>query len=516
MQFIELIKQRNPDFTSDSLTAIISGEADSILQILNGKIQKNQISGVDSGEADLLEAIQLVIQKYRSKSVPSPTLPQTTPSQPQPIPQQPHAVSIPPGENGLFRTIQQIGQQTSIPIFSGEADLVQFIELIKQRNPEFTSSQLNAILSSKASTIAQILNEKAQRNQYTGIAVQSGEADLLEAIQIVLQQYRNPNAPNPAFPQTIPPQPLSTPLQAPPVPVQSGQGDLLQTVQRIQQQTSIPIFSGEADLVQFIELIRQRNPELTSSQLNQIISGEANSILQILNEKSQRNQSASVAVQSGEADLLEAIEIVIQKYRGRNGAVQTFPQTAPVQAQPIPQPQTVPIQSGESNLLQTIRNIEQQSLVPIFSGEADLVQFIEIIRQNNPELTQNQISSIISGEANSILQILNEKRQSGGSSLGTAVNSGEANLLDAIFQILRKYRRNYQSTPSFLPTQYGPPAQPQVKVSFMKAINMIDIKLHGFEPNFESYTVFSDRSSTSTDPEAEQFTNVGAWSSDCS
>lgn len=546
VQFIERIVQQNPEFTRDQLSAILSGEADLIVQFLKQKAQRSNGFAVSFGEADLLEAIQIALDKYKNKApIPSTALaagegdllqtlrqikqqssvplfageadllrfsqrlqeqnPKLTPSQlnniimreinailkyvsdkqekdpfenfavysgeedllvavqyyveqyanpetgaivPPPIAQ---SVPVRSGSSDLVQALQRIQQQTSIPIFSGEADLVSFIELIKQRNPDFTSDQLTAIISGEADSIQQILNGKIQNAQKSGIPI-SGEADLLEAIQLVLQKYRSRGVPSPSLtqfspaqaPQTIPSTPSKT------IAVQSGDANLLQTIQRIQQQSAIPVFSGEADLVTFIELIKQRNPDLATEQLNAIISGEANSILQILSDKSHRNQNNGVPVLSGEADLLEAIELILQKYRSHTqSSIPSTPQTIPARSQTLAaQPQTIAVQSGEANLLQSLKLLQQQSSIPIFSGEADLVSFIELIKQRNPDFTQTELSTIISGEANSILQIFNEKRQNAFQS--DRVISGEADLLEAIFQVLQKYRKPYP--PSGVPS----------------------------------------------------------------
>lgn len=167
----------------------------------------------------------------------------------------------------------------------------------------------------------------------------SGEADLLEAIQLVIQKYRSKSIPSPSFVQSVPLKPAVKPQPLQLIAVESGESDLLQSIQRIQQQISIPIFSGEADLVTFIEQIKRQNPDLSSSQLSAIISGEAISILQILNQKSQQTQYNGIPILSGSTDLFEAIEFVIQKYRNQS---QVYP--LPLK-NTIPYPQTVPLQS---------------------------------------------------------------------------------------------------------------------------------------------------------------------------
>lgn len=175
----------------------------------------------------------------------------------------------------------------------------------------------------------------------------SGEADLLEAIQLVIQKYRSKSVPSPSFAQNVPLKPAIVPQldqQQQLLAVESGEGDLLQSIQRIQQQTATPIFSGEADLVTFIELIKRQNPDLSSSQLSAIISGEAISISQILNQKSQQKQSNGIPISSGSADLLEAIAFAVQKYRNQPQAyplpiknTPTYPQAVPLQQQQLQQ-----------------------------------------------------------------------------------------------------------------------------------------------------------------------------------
>lgn len=161
----------------------------------------------------------------------------------------------------------------------------------------------------------------------------------------MLQKYRSKGVPSPSFPQSVPSKPTIKPQQLPSVAVQSGESDLLQSIQRIQRpQGTIPILSGEADLVQFIQQIKTLHPDLSSSQLSAIISGEANSISQILNKKSQQQQQQpqknGIPILSGSADLLEAIEFVIQKYRNQSPLYPlplqntiTYPQSVPSQSQ---------------------------------------------------------------------------------------------------------------------------------------------------------------------------------------
>lgn len=531
VQFIERIQRKYPEFSAKELNNIISGELDSILQILREKKQRNQSNSfaVSSGEADLLDAIQLVLEKYRGKTNSNTASPQT-----------PFVVS---GDSYLLETLQKIQQQSPTPIFSGEADLLQFIELIKQQNPEFTTDQLSAIIFSETTSILRDLNEKARKNQF---AVSSGQADLLDAIQLALQKYKsNPTTPSnrdeinlieslrhiqeqsarpifsgdaeiseftqrlhqrnpdlsskelseiisketnsivqilndnkqnfkdfdpstgeddllvavqyyvemytkfengtstvsPTQQQSPPNAQQNTPIALPNASFGSADDiGLLQTVKYIGAQIRVPIFSGEADLVQFIERVKQLNLEFTSNQLNAIISSEADSILQTLNQAIQRKQIKGIAVESGEADLLDSIQLVLQKYKGKSVSQSSGSSSG----SSVP---SLPVSSGESDLLQALRRIQQESAVPIFSGEADLVQFIEQIRQSNPDLTENQLASIISGEANSILQILSDK--------GRSVSSGEAELFSAIYEVLQKYRRNYQNPTQFTPNQFG-------------------------------------------------------------
>lgn len=163
---------------------------------------------------------------------------------------------------------------------------------------------------------------------------------------MVIQKYRSKSVPSPSFAQNVPlkPTPVKSDQQLQSIAIESGESDLVQSIQRIQQQTSIPIFSGEADLVTFIETVKRQNPDLTSSQLSAIISGEAISILQIFNQKSQQNQNQNngIPILTGSADLLEAIEFVIQRYRNQSqayplpikSAQPKYPQTVPLQAQP--------------------------------------------------------------------------------------------------------------------------------------------------------------------------------------
>ncbi|XP_055300050.1 uncharacterized protein LOC129567310 isoform X2 [Sitodiplosis mosellana] len=403
ISFIEQIVQQNPDFTKQQLSAIVSGEADSISAIVNQKKQRNNGVPIESGEAILLEAIQIVLQKYRGQNI---TQPQSVSTSSQPVQQ-----IVQSGEGNLLEgALRQIQQHSQIPVFSGEADLISFIEEIVQRNPDFTKEQLGAIISGEANSISTIVNQKRQQN--IEVPVESGQAILLEAIEIVLQKYHGQ-------PQTVP-----TQTQAQQI-VQTGEGNLLEgALRRIQQQSQIPIFSGEANLISFIEEIVQKNPDFAKEQLGSIISDEADLISTIVNQKKQRNNG--VSIESGEAILIEAIEIVLQKYRNKNTPSSVSPQF-------------VPVQSGEGNLISSLKQIQQQSQIPIFSGEADLISFIELIVQRNPDFTKEQLAGIISGEANSISTILNEKRQRNNV---IAVESGEAILLEAIQIVLQKYRAN--------------------------------------------------------------------------
>lgn len=186
----------------------------------------------------------------------------------------------------LLQTLKQIKQQSSVPIFSSESDLVQFSERLQQRNPTYTSAQLNGIISREINSILSYLSNKRDKDPFSNFTVQSGEEDLLVAVQYYVEQYALPEN------GTV----VKPPSPSPPPPRDTG---LQQTLRNIQQQTTVPIFSGEADLVQFIEQIQQRNPDFTPDQLTAIISGEMNSILQILNGKLQNTQNAGVPVISG-------------------------------------------------------------------------------------------------------------------------------------------------------------------------------------------------------------------------
>lgn len=517
LQFSQRLQQRNPTISLNQLNSIISREIPSILTYLTEKQGHDRFNNFTdySGDDDLLVAVQYYVEQYAKPDTGEIVAP---PPKLNPI----HT------EDGLPQTLQKIQQQTSIPIFSGEADLVQFIELVKQRNPDFTSDQLTAIISGEADSILQILNGKVQTNQSNGISVQSGSSNLLEAIQLVIQKYRSKSVPSPTLSQIVSTQPQAI-LQQQSVPIHSDESDLIQTLKFIQNQTSIPIYSGEADLLQFIELIKQRYPEFTANQLNAILAGEGNLISQILNEKAQRNQYTGIAVISGESDLLEAIEIVIQRYRGRPVPDSIIPPNVSNQFAHVPTPEMATVQpvqtirkeqsNGISNLLQTIRNIEEQSTVPIFSGEEDLVQFIELIKKRRPELSTNQLNTIISNAADSILQILNEKRQNSG------VSSTNIDLLDAISQVLNKYNGNSQRTSGTLSTEYGPPIRPQSPTSthipqsnvcVNKEKNSIICSQYSKCLSF-FFLIFiaipNSKSTIETTSKAKQFTNISTWSS---
>lgn len=239
----------------------------------------------------------------------------------------------------------------------------------------------------------------------------------------------------------VPPQPSLSPPVAPApqtlantLPgteaIESGEADLVQLIQQIllraPNQLS-PIFSGEADIVTFIEQIKRQNPDFSVKQLNAIISGEANSILQILNGSAQRNLEKGYP-QIYEADLLEAIQLVIQKYRANT---QNQPLSAPPQSAPALQE---PVFSGEGDLISaSLRQIQARIPIPIFSGSADLLEFIRRIEQRNPNLTREQLNAILSGEADLILQIFNERRAQNGGAQN--IYSGSADLLEAIQQV---------------------------------------------------------------------------------
>lgn len=200
-------------------------------------------------------------------------------------------VSNAASSSGLLQTLKQIKQQSAVPIFSSESDLVQFSERLQQRNPTLTPSQLNGIISRELNSILTYLTDKRDKDRFNNFAVYSGEEDLLVAVQYYVEQYALPeNGTIVKPPPASPPSPLSPPA------IDAG---LQQTLRNIQQQTSIPVFSGEADLVQFIEQIKQRNPDFTPDQLTAIISGEMDSILQILNGRLQNTQNVGVAVISG-------------------------------------------------------------------------------------------------------------------------------------------------------------------------------------------------------------------------
>lgn len=371
--------------------------------------------------------------------------------------------------SGLLQTLKQIKEQSAVPLFPSEFDLVQFSDRLQQRNPNLTPSQLNAIISSEIDPILTYLTDKRGKNQFNNFAVYSGEDDLLVAVQYYVEQY--------AVPQN------GTIIQSPtPSPPPSG-ANLQQTLRKIQQQSIVPVYSGEGELVQFIEQIKQRNPDFTADQLTAIISGEMDSILQILNGKL---QNTGVPVISGkienqfrlylcicltfcyqchnlkilgEADLLETIQLVLQKYRSKSVPSPSIPQSMPSKLSIVPQQLPLAaVQSGENNLIQSIQKIQQPSgTVPILSGEADLVQFIQEIKTRHPDLSSSQLSAIISGEANSISQILTQKtqqkqqQQKQQPKLQTNVIpivSGSADLLEAVEFVIQKYRNQSQLYPS--------------------------------------------------------------------
>lgn len=240
--------------------------------------------------------------------------PPSLPSAPQTVANALGAEAIESGEADLVQILQQIllrAPNQLSPIFSGEADIVTFIEQIKRQNPDFSTRQLNAIISGEANSILQILNGSAQRNLEQGYP-QIYEADLLEAIQLVIQKYRaNTQNQLPSSPALAAP-PSSSSVRE---PVFSGESDLISaSLRRLQERIPIPIFSGSADLLEFIRRIEQRNPNLTRDQLNAILSGEADSILQIFNERRAQNGGAQT-VYSGSADLLEAIQQVRMSFQ---------------------------------------------------------------------------------------------------------------------------------------------------------------------------------------------------------
>lgn len=419
LQFIRRIERLHPNFTPSQLNAIISGESDSILKILNQKPRQNQIT---SGEADLLDAIEQVLQKYGNKSA--------------------SAISS-SGESDLQKTLQRIQQQLRVPIFSGEADLVQFIERIQQRNPDFTLKKLNEIISGEKDSILRILNEKAVRN---GNAISSGEANLLDAIQLVLDKYRA-NQSSSVFPQSS-----STST------VDLDEIFLVQSLRKVQEQSARPIFASDAEISEFSRRLHQRNPDLSLKKLSNIISSETNAIVQILNAKAQSADNDNFGLIDSEDDLLVAVQYYVEQYvKFENNTSTVAPQSA--------------VLSGESDLVQTLQRIQQQSRVPIFSGEADLVQFIERIKQRHPEFTSEQLNAIISGEASSISQILDEKVRRKQSN-GIPVESGEADLLEAIEIILQKYRG-----------QNGSSGAPQVNsINAVNSVNVVPSRTNVLPP----------------------------------
>lgn len=193
----------------------------------------------------------------------------------------------------LLQTLKQIKEQSAVPLFSSESDLLQFSDRLQQQNPKLTPTQLNAIISREIGPILTYLTDKRDKDQFNNFAVYSGEDDLLVAVQYYVEQYALPE--NGAVVQ--PPLP---PPPSPPTPLNSV--NLQQTLQKIQQQTTVPVYSGEGELVQFIEQIKQRNPDFTADQLTAIVSGEMNSILQILNGKLQNSQHAGAPVISGKIE----------------------------------------------------------------------------------------------------------------------------------------------------------------------------------------------------------------------
>lgn len=256
-----------------------------------------------------------------------------------------------------------------------------------------------------------------------------GEADLLEAIQLVIQKYRSKSVPSPSFAQNVPLKPAAAAVSQSDqrqqlLAVESGEGDLLQSIQRIQQQTATPIFSGEADLVTFIEQIKHQNPDLSPSQLSAIISGEANSILQILNQKSQQNQNNGIPIQSGSADLLEAISFVVQKYRNQT---QAYP--LPIKSTPT-YPQTVPLQQQpQANV-----SVEMGQLFSLALCLPLCLRIFQVIQTPQPNQSANgsrtslrgQVSAISSGQTNTYYQQSNVPQANSIASSNGVGDSGKA------------------------------------------------------------------------------------------
>lgn len=238
----------------------------------------------------------------------------------------------------------------------------------------------------------------------------------------------------PSLPQAAAPQTVANALPGTEA-IESGEADLVQILQQILLRTPnqlAPIFSGEADIVTFIEQIKRQNPDFSVKQLNAIISGEADSILQILNGSAQRNLEKGYP-QVYEADLLEAIQLVIQKYRANTQSQPLSPPLVPALREPV--------FSGEGDLISaSLKRIQARIPVPIFSGSADLLEFIRRIEQRNPNLTRDQLNAILSGEADSILQIFNERRAQNGGAQN--IYSGSADLLEAIQQVRNTFFAN--------------------------------------------------------------------------
>lgn len=495
IEFIQRILARNPDLTPDQLNAILSTESDSIVDILANSVDRNRNSPAEDGKAQLLNSIQNVLNRYKAvgsilpANSAAPVIGNTIPFAQQtpiigakiPIFQTTPAVgSVIP----IVHTTPVIGRPVSIvknpPSIISSFPIVQTTPAIGRpiSNPVLKSTPVTGGTISIAQNLPsagrhpvpvlagviepQIIELDANDNR--PLQIPFGPIVPLSTtpgpIQFVSQHAFNqpnssptnkpilntglnafglPQAPvSPTSVQHTPsfgagpssPSPLQPPNAANispanqglgGAPIESGEADLIQIVQQILRRTPnqlTPIFSGEADLVRFIEQIKQQNADFSVSQLNAIISGEANSILLILSSSAQRNQ-ANGYPQIFEADLLEAIQLVIQKYRLNNNELPPLPD---------------PIYTGENDLMTTLNRIQQQISIPILSGSADLLEFIRRIEHQNPHLTPDQLNAIISGEAESILQMYNERRaQNGGIQ---SVYSGSADLLEAIQQVL--------------------------------------------------------------------------------
>lgn len=386
---------QNPNFRE----SINSGEGDSLSQSLIDSLKKNNNLALQSGEVALLNQLQ---------NIPTVNIPG----------------AIDSGENDLLQSLIR-SQQNNAPgsnIYSGENDLLQQI-LNKNRGNVESSTNGIANVNQFTDHSNPIESEK-NNNQFKNAQSQIGGDDLFK----LNQDFGIPNANGNTF--------SGDANRNQPIAVESGESDLLQTIKQIiqlrknlQLPQSNVIFSGESDLL--LQIVREAVDKRKTKGLFAVESGESDlleTFQQILREDRSKiapTQDLETPVYSGESDLLlQTVNEALEKQKSASNIGQG----------------AVAVESGEANLLEHLQIIvkhrvdEENRLKSIYSGQSDLISNTLTSNGNHIQGSNGiiqQTNPVLSGESN-LLQSLQQNQQNNGNALNQAQPVPNGNILNGI------------------------------------------------------------------------------------